>query len=201
MSSPLQVGITGGIGSGKSLICKVFQLLGVPVYDADSRARSLMSQDEELRQSITSVFGPGAYSRGGDLDRAYLASIAFSDETVLQRLNQLVHPKVGEDYTQWVSSHSDEAYLIKEAALLFESGSWKQLDFVVNIMVPEAMRIKRVLSRDPDRSEEQIRAIMDKQWSDQKRQSLAHTNIRNDETILLLPQLLSWHQQWSKSVV
>ena len=201
MSSPLQVGITGGIGSGKSLVCKVFQLWGVPVYDADSRARSLMLQDKELKLSITNAFGPDAYTQEGNLDRAYLASIAFSDETVLQRLNHLVHPKVGEDYTQWVSNHSDEVYLIKEAALLFESGSWRQLDFVVNIAAPEAMRMKRVLSRDPGRPEEQVRAIMDKQWSDQKRQSLAHTTVRNDETILLLPQLLSWHQQWSKSVV
>ena len=197
MSSPVQVGITGGIGSGKSLVCRIFRTLGVPVYNADSRARFLMSEDEELKQSIISSFGPNAYTATGDLDRTHLASIAFSDETVLRRLNQLVHPRVGRDYACWVENHSGHAYVVKEAALLFESGSWKQLDFVINMLAPEAIRVRRVLSRDPDRSEAQIREIMARQWSNEKRQSLAHINLLNDETVLLLPQILSWHQKWS----
>ncbi|MDN5200708.1 dephospho-CoA kinase [Fulvivirgaceae bacterium BMA10] len=193
---PKQIGITGGIGSGKSLICKVFNCLGVPIYDADTRAKWLMSHKRELIESIKETFGPQSYSESGDLNRQYLAANVFSDQDKLQQLNGLVHPAVGEDYKEWVGKHGSSAYVIKEAALLFESGSYKSLDTVITIYAPVALRIKRTLMRDTQRNEKEVLAIIDKQLPESERQAKADFTIKNDDTTLVLLQVLKLHEKF-----
>ena len=126
--STLKVGITGGIGTGKTLVCKVFSTLAIPIYNADSRAKWLMNNDTNLKSNIVQLIGKEAYNKQDNLDSKFIASIVLKDETLLQKLNQLVHPKVGEDFENWVSMQFHVPFVLKEAALLFEAGSYKLLD-------------------------------------------------------------------------
>ena len=197
MRSKLQIGVTGGIGSGKSLVCKIFSILGIPVYDADSRARWLMNNQYELKESIKEHFGPKSYDRNGALNRDYVAQRAFNDPEQLKRLNSLVHPAVGIDYAEWVSKQKADC-TIKEAALMFESGSYKELDHVINVSAPEELRIRRVLERDSFRKEAEIRAIMAKQISEEERSQKSDFIIINDDHQMVLPQVLTLHDRFSK---
>lgn len=192
------VGITGGIGSGKSLICKIFLVLGVPVYSSDERAKWLLSYDDLLKKQIIQQFGKEAYNQGGELNRSYLAQTIFTDEAKRLQLNALVHPRVGEDFRKWREAHMASPYALKEAALLFETGSYKQLDKIINVSAPEVLRIQRVLLRDTHRSKEQLEAIMQKQWSDKAREELADFTINNDERKLVLPAVIKIHKQLVK---
>jgi len=191
----LQIGITGGIGTGKSLICKVFAQLGVPVYDADSRAKWLMSQSPALKEAIRTQFGQEAYSDSGQLNRAYLASIVFNDEAQIRRLNALVHPAVAEDYAQWLSVQRSP-YLLKEAALMIESGSYRGLDQLIVVSAPLPLRIARIRRRDPQRSEEEIRGIIGKQMPEDEKLAYAQVVLPNDEQQALLPLILRCHEHW-----
>lgn len=195
MSKPFQVGITGSIGSGKSLICKIFKTLGVPVYDADSHAKKLMTTDGILMSGIKKEFGDLSYHGNGSLNRKYLAEHVFHDEEKLQRLNSLVHPRVAVDYSNWVEKHQRFPYVLKEAALLFESGSYKSLDRIVVVHAPVEMRIQRVLKRDA-RTVEQIRAIVEKQMPDDEKLNRADDIVVNDESVLLIPQVLKLHKEF-----
>lgn len=192
----LQIGITGGIGSGKSLVCRIFAQLGVPIYDADSHAKKLMTTDGILISGIKKEFGDLAYHPDGALNRKYLADHVFNNEKKLALLNNLVHPRVGADYEQWVRQHSTHRYVIKEAALLFEAGSAKVLDQIIVVYAPESMRIKRVLSRDAHRTVEQIREIVGKQMPEDEKLKRADHIIVNDETQMIIPQVLKLHQQF-----
>ena len=194
MSTPLQIGVTGGIGSGKSLVCKIFSFLKVPVYDADSHAKSLMTTDGILVAQIKKEFGDLAYHPDGKLNRAWLASHVFSDEEKLERLNSLVHPRVAADYQQWVSRHNAEPYVIKEAALLYESGSFRILDKVVVVSAPEKVRQERVLKRDAHRSVEQFREIVEKQLPEEEKLRRADYLIVNDDRTMVIPQVLKLHE-------
>lgn len=193
---PLQIGITGGIGSGKSLVCKIFEKLGASVYDADSRAKYLMTTDGILISQIKKEFGDLSY-QGPILNRVFLAQTVFSDEQKLFRLNQLVHPRVHFDYQQWVDKHDGELYVIKEAALMFESKSNKMLDKVIVVYAPEALRIKRVTQRDQHRSEKQIKDIIQRQWPEEEKMKQADFVIYNDEHQLVTPRILELHQLFS----
>lgn len=193
----LQVGITGGIGAGKSIICRVFEVLGIPVYDADTRAKALMKTDRALISSIREAFGEEAYL-GEEVNRTHLAKVAFERPEMLERLNALVHPRVGADYERWVGENTDAAYTLKEAALLFETGSYKQLDVVIYVSAPEGVRIDRVLKRDSHRTEADVRKIMARQWSDAKKLKLADVHINNDGSELVVPQVLAVHHQLLK---
>ncbi|MBT1697230.1 dephospho-CoA kinase [Fulvivirgaceae bacterium PWU4] len=195
----LQIGITGGIGSGKSLVCRIFAQLGVPVYDADSHAKKLMTTDGILISGIKKEFGDLAYHPDGALNRKYLADHVFNNEKKLALLNNLVHPRVGADYEQWVRKHSTHRYVIKEAALLFEAGSAKVLDQIIVVYAPESMRIKRVLSRDAHRTVEQVREIVGKQMPEDEKLKRADHIIVNDETQMIIPQVLKLHQQFLKA--
>jgi dephospho-CoA kinase len=198
---PLQIGITGGIGSGKSLVCRIFNCLGIPVYDADSRAKSLMVSDHVLMEGIRKEFGSESYDTVGNLNRQYLARIVFPDPDKLQRLNTLVHPRVALDYENWVTGYEGTVpYVIKEAALLFESGSSAQLDKVIVVSAPEDVRMKRVKARDAHRDEKQIRDIMAKQWPEEEKLKRADYIIYNDESVLLIPQVIALHQEFSTFV-
>lgn len=185
----LQLGITGGIGSGKSTVCKIFQTLAVPIYDADSRAKQLMTTEKALVVSIKKEFGEASYLPGGELNRAYLAEAAFSSVELTKKLNALVHPAVARDYMAWAEAQTSP-YTIKEAALLIESGSYQQLDKLIVVTAPIDLRIARIKKRDPFRTESEIRNIMAKQLSDQEREDRADFIIKNDESELLTAQVL-----------
>ncbi|MEQ8424332.1 MAG: dephospho-CoA kinase, partial [Cyclobacteriaceae bacterium] len=159
MNKPIQVGITGGIGSGKSLVCRIFGSLGIPLYDADSRAKILMTTDRILVDQIKKEFGNLSFNEDGKLNKEHLRK-AFNDPQEIKKLNKLVHPCVGRDYANWVSQQSESKYVIKEAALLIESGSAKELNHLVVVFAPKELRVQRVLKRDPHRSPTEIENII-----------------------------------------
>jgi dephospho-CoA kinase len=194
--TPLQVGITGGIGSGKSLVCRIFSCLGVPIYDADSRAKSIMTTDGILISEIKKEFGVLAYHPDGSLNREYLGKLAFDNPQRLHTLNKLVHPRVGMDYTNWLNEQITSRYVIKEAALLIETGSYQSLDKIIVVHTPEALRINRVLQRDPHRDRNQVQEIMRNQLKDEEKIKLADFVIKNDETSLVIPQVLELHERF-----
>jgi len=198
LATPLQVGITGGIGSGKSLVSKIFQLLGIPVYDADSHAKKLMTTDGILISQIKKEFGDLSYQSDGSLNRAYLASHVFNNDQELAVLNNLVHPRVGVDYAAWVKAHSNSPYVLKEAALLYEAGSYRSLDKIIVVSAPERVRVARVQKRDPHRTVEQIKAIVEKQMPDHQKLERADYIVVNDETQLVIPQVLELHNAFLK---
>ncbi|MEQ8243674.1 dephospho-CoA kinase [Fulvivirga sp.] len=198
MNKLLQVGITGGIGSGKSLVCKIFASLGIPIYDADSRAKWLTSNSETIKAAIIAHFGAEAYTETG-LNREYIAGRVFNNKQELEVLNGIIHPEVGKDYKAWVKSQSSD-YVIKEAALMFESGSYKVLDKVINVTAPIPLRIQRVLKRDPFRTEKEIQSIIEKQLSDEERIERSDYIINNDEKEMLIPQVLKLHEEFKTMI-
>lgn len=188
----LRIGLTGGIGSGKSTVAQLFELLGIPVYYADDAAKELMNTDEELKNSIKKNFGSQAY-KNNLLDRQYMATVVFNDPEKLKVLNSLVHPATLKDAGQWMQRQTTP-YVIKEAALLFESGADKMLDHVIGVAAPEELRIKRVMKRDGVSREEVIKRLS-KQMEEEKKLSLCDFILVNDETQLLIPQVLELHQK------
>lgn len=196
MKLPYQVGITGGIGSGKSTISKVFQSFGVPVYDADSRAKKLMTTDGILVDQIKKEFGTLSYWPDGSLNRAHLSEVAFGNAKRLNTLNGLVHPRVAVDYQGWVAEHANHPYLIREAALLYEAGATTGLSCVILVIAPEALRLKRVLARDPQRTEASVREIMKNQWPEEEKMKRADVIIYNDDHHLVIPQVIELHQKF-----
>jgi dephospho-CoA kinase len=196
VSTPKQIGITGGIGSGKSLVCRIFSALGIPVYDADSRAKSVMTTDGILISQIKKEFGVLSYHADGSINREYLAQ-AFKSSEKLKILNELVHPRVGIDYKQWVSEQHT-SYIIKEAALLFEAKSNLGLNKTIMVYAPRELRVKRVLQRDAHRNRQQVEEIINNQMPDEEKMRLADFVVTNDETQLVIPQVLALHDQFLK---
>lgn len=190
MNKPLLVGLTGGIGSGKTTVSKIFLSLGIPVYYADDRAKWLMANDTVLKEEIQKNFGEESYDDEGQLNRAYLAEQVFPDQERLAQLNALVHPAVGRDFAAWVDDNRHYPYLLKEAALIFEAGSYKALDKVIVVTSPKEERIRRVLLRDLQRSREQVLAIIDKQMSENERKRRANYLIDNSGKVLVIPQVM-----------
>lgn len=200
MKRPLQIGITGGIGSGKSLVCHMFACLGVPVYDADSRAKSVMTTDGILVMQIKKEFGGLSYHADGSLNRNYLAGTVFNNPERLEVLNKLVHPRVGEDYLKWLDKQREHAYVLKEAALLYESGSYKALDKVIVVHAPETVRVARVKQRDPHRSEQEIKGIIKNQMDAELKRAHADFVIMNDNNQMVLPQVLKLHLLFTQGI-
>jgi dephospho-CoA kinase len=190
---PLEVGITGGIGTGKSLVCRIFSLLNVPVYDADSRAKWLVANDPLLKEQIKNKFGNDIFSPQGELNRVLLASRVFSDAEQLTVLNSLVHPRVGDDYKRWVALQQGVPYVLKEAALLYESGSYATLHKVIVVTAPLELRLERIQARDPQRTLAEIHAIINKQMDEALKISRADYVIHNDGTQPLIRQILALH--------
>lgn len=193
----LKIGITGGIGSGKTTICKIFETFGIPVFYADTVAKQLMTSDDILVQGIKAAFGELSYSKEGILDKKYLANIVFNNEVQLAKLNSLVHPAVFRAFDKWESSQTAAPYVLKEAALLFESGSYKSCDFTILVTAPRELRIKRVMQRDAV-SAEQVIARINKQLDDEEKEKMADFFINNDEVSLLIPQVLDLHINFIK---
>jgi dephospho-CoA kinase len=197
-SKTFQVGITGGIGSGKSVICKIFTCLGVPVYDADSRAKSIMTTDGILIAQIKKEFGDLAYLPDGSLDREYLSRVIFENQEKRTLLNQMVHPRVAADTDRWLDQNREASYVVREAALLIESGAYLKVDKVILVTAPEELRIKRVLARDPHRLKEEVIKIIATQLPEEEKKKKADIVVHNDETQLLVPQIWQLHNQLLK---
>lgn len=189
----IKIGITGGIGSGKSTVCKVFASLGIPINDADSLAKRIITEDKELKESIITNFGKEAYFPDNTYNRNYISNIVFNDKDKLALLNELVHPKVIEYSNSWAEKFSHEPYVIKEAALMFESGSYKHNDFNLLVESPVELRIKRICERDSI-SEDMALKKINSQMSDSDRRKLADAIIINDEQHSLIAQIVQIHQ-------
>lgn len=187
----LKIGITGGIGSGKSTVAKVFEVLDIPVYYADDAAKRLMNEDEQLKEKIQLQFGNEVY-KNGQLDKKHLANIVFKSPQQLALLNALVHPATLQDAERWMQKQST-AYAIKEAALIFESGAHEHLDYVIGVTAPAPLRIQRTMQRDGITREEVI-ARMDKQMDETIKMKLCDFVVKNDEQEMLLPQVLALHE-------
>jgi dephospho-CoA kinase len=189
MKNQKLIGITGGIGSGKSLICKIFATMDIPVYDADSRAKSLMNNDLDLKNSIQNLLGEQAYTPAGEYNRPWVASQVFNNPDLLKQLNSIVHPRVREDSKTWISQYSNAPFLLYEAALMKAAGDGNMFDKVIVVNAPIDLRIKRVMKRDK-RSEQEVRDIIARQISDEERLQIADFIIENDDKQSVLEQVL-----------
>lgn len=194
----IKVGLTGGIGSGKTTVAKIFELLGVPVYYADDAAKRIMSEDEQLKSAVKREFGDGAY-KNGELDRSFLSSKVFNDPFQLEILNSLVHPATIRDATHWMNQRLAEsagriAYTLKEAALIFESGSAEQLDYVIGVSAPLQLRIKRTMERNNTSYDEVVKRL-NNQIDEKIKMKLCDFIIYNDEQQLLIPQVMELHEK------
>lgn len=191
----LKIGLTGGIGSGKTTVAKVFETLGIPVYYADEATKRLMNSDENLKYLLIKNFGEATY-KNGELDRKYLANIVFNDKDKLELLNSITHPATINDAEEWIKDQTT-SYIIKEAALLFESGAAKNLDYFIGVYSPEELRINRVMQRD-NISREEVLQRLSKQMDENKKMELCDFVIINNEEELVVPQILGIHQQLLK---
>lgn len=190
----MNIGITGGIGSGKTLVCRIFSVLGIAVYDADREAKALMNTHPGLIDSLKEAFGDQVYGSEGELDRAYLAAEVFGNQEKLDLLNGIVHPVVIEAGVAWMNAQQGP-YSVKEAALLFESGSYEANDYNILVFAPVEERIRRVMARDQV-SREQVLARMDKQMPEEEKMKLADFVIYNDGSRALIPQVLALHERF-----
>lgn len=185
----LRIGVTGGIGGGKSLVCNILEKMGVPVYYADQEARRLMNGRPELREGISRLLGPEAY-RAGELDRQRVASMVFADPVLLDELNKLVHPAVHEDFYEWTRLQEGKPVVAEEAALLFESGAYRMLDRNILVSAPEDLRLRRVMQRDGVGRQDVLQR-MRRQMDEESKKELADEVILNDGHRLLLPQVVA----------
>lgn len=192
----LRIGITGGIGSGKTTVCDMFALMEVPVYNADAETKAMYNSHPELRQKLIALFGETIYS-GPELNRAKLGELVFSDKEKLAQLNAIVHPMVFDHYENWCKQHADKPYTIKEAAIMFESGSYKHLHFVVGVIAPMSVRIQRVMHRD-SLTEEAVKLRIQNQMHQDKLQNLCDFTIENDGRQSVLKQVIKLHAKFIK---
>ncbi len=192
----LKVGITGNIGSGKTTVSKIFEILGVPVFYADDAAKQVMVEDATLIDALKAEFGKESYFNDGSLNRKHIAGIVFNNEAELTKLNAIVHPAVFRAFDSWVAGIKNAPYVVKEAALLFESSSYKMCDKTIMVTAPLDLRINRVMQRD-GLSRDEIESRNARQFSEEKKIHLADFVIRNDDTELVIPQVLELHKQFS----
>ncbi|GAB1450167.1 dephospho-CoA kinase [Draconibacterium sp.] len=184
----LKIGVTGGIGSGKSTVCLIFKMLGIPVFEADLVAKKLINSNEEIRAGLLLLFGNKIYDDNNLLNRKMLADLIFNDDNLLEKVNNLVHPAVRNDFIHWVEKQNAD-YVIHEAAILFESGFYKMMDFTVLVSAPIEMRIDRVVERDNIKAE-MVESRIKKQWTDEEKRKLASIELVNDNQNLLIPKIL-----------
>ncbi|WP_297793592.1 dephospho-CoA kinase [uncultured Eudoraea sp.] len=192
------VGLTGGIGSGKTTVAKLFKELGIPVYNSDSRAKELMCESEELKTAIKDLLGKKSY-KNESLNKKYIADKVFTNKNLLQKLNAIVHPAVKKDFMAWVEKKSTP-YVIQEAAVLFENGSYKNFDKMILVKAPKADRLERIMKRDKHEKEE-ILARMENQWKDSEKIPLSDFIIENIDLEKTKLQVHSIHDQLLKIVV
>lgn len=194
----LKIGITGGIGSGKTTVCKVFETLGIPVFNADLVAKQIMVTDVVLIAEVKSAFGKDSYLENDILNNKHIAEIVFNDSKALETLNSIVHPAVFRAFDDWVNEFpASVPYVLKEAALLFESGSYQMCNFNILVTAPITTKLARVMQRDGV-TEAQVNARMDKQFSDEQKLKMANYLIENTENRSVIMQVLDLHQQFLK---
>ena len=191
------IGITGGIGSGKSVVCAILRTLTVPVYDADQEARKVYEKYPELVEKIKKDISNDVFDKNDKVDRKKMAEVVFSDPEKLKILNSLIHPVVRKDFLKWCASHESQPYVVKEAAILFESGAHKDCDQVISVVSPIELRIQRVRERDR-KSRADVERIIENQLSDEERSKRSDFIIQNDEKEMLIPQVLAIHDQLIK---
>ncbi|MDE3184332.1 MAG: dephospho-CoA kinase [Bacteroidota bacterium] len=189
----LRIGLTGGIGSGKSTVARIFSVLGIPVYDSDTASKRLMAEDEMLKDKIIQSFGKESYTNGR-LNRKYLSEQVFSDPKKTDLLNSIVHPATIKDAEEWMKKQNSP-YLIKEAALIFESGSNRFLDKVIGVSSPLSLRMERTMKRS-NISAEQVKARINLQMDEEEKMALCDYIIVNDEQQMLIPQVLLLHKKF-----
>ncbi len=194
----VKVGITGGIGSGKTTVCNVFKLLGIPVFEADTVAKNLYDTNTEIKSGLIKLFSEDIYQPDNKLNRKKLAAHIFSNELQLTKVNELVHPVVRGEFEKWLTIHKNSPYIIHEAAILFESGFYKLMDFSILVTAPETERIKRVMLRDGI-TETMVRERMGKQWSEEKKQKFADLILQNDNKNLIIPEIIKTDKNLRKN--
>ena len=185
------VGLTGGIGSGKTTIATMFNELGIPIYIADIEAKKLTNSSEEIKAELLKILGDKAYDEDG-LNRKYVADQIFNDAELLKKVNKVIHPQVTKHFKNWAKQQS-EAYCIKEAAILFENGGYKECDYTILVTAPKETRIDRILKRD-DITEAEIKSRMDNQWPDEKKIELADFVIENTDIDATKEQVIKVHE-------
>ncbi|WP_336128749.1 dephospho-CoA kinase [Mesoflavibacter sp. CH_XMU1422-2] len=185
------VGLTGGIGSGKTTIANFFKELGVPIYIADTEAKALMNRSKVIKRKLIALFGDNAY-QNGKLNRDFLSKQIFNNKDLLQKMNAIVHPKVASHFKRWVKKQ-EAPYVISEAAILFENGSYKKYDYIITVTAPEEVRLKRVMSRD-SASKEKVKSVMNNQWKDEEKIKLSDYVIQNINLEEAKAQVLQIHQ-------
>ena len=186
-----KVGLTGGIGSGKSTVARVFGVLGIPVFNADEESKRLLREDNGVKSAVIAAFGPSVYP-SGELDRSALASIVFNDPDALAKLNGIAHPAVRKQLGRWVDEQRSP-YMLVEAALMVDTGWYRSMDHLVTVIAPEAVRVKRVMARDGV-GEEQVLARLRNQVGEEQRLAVADSVIQNDGYELVIPQVLALHE-------
>lgn len=192
----LKIGLTGNIGSGKTVVARIFSQLGVPVFFADNEARELF-EDDHIKSEIRKLFGSAVFSPSGEVLRPVIAEIVFSDQKLLEKLNKIIHPAVREKYFRWCLDHADAHYTLYEAAILFESGYYREMDKVICVVAPEELRTRRVMQRDNLPAEE-VKRRMANQWEEGRKVELADYIIRNDETDSVIQQVIRVHREMLK---
>lgn len=194
----IKVGLTGGIGSGKTTVCNVFKQLGIPVYHADNQARVLSDTNQEIIRALSDLFGKNIYTSTG-LDRKKLSEFIFVNSDLLQKVNAIIHPKVREDFNSWLNEHNEMKYIIHEAAILFESGLHTLFNKIITVTAPEEIRIRRIMERESV-SEDYVRNIIGNQWPERKKRNLSDYVIVNDQQRMILPQVLEIHNELTSLV-
>jgi dephospho-CoA kinase len=194
----IKVGLTGGIGSGKTMVCEIFKLLDIPVFHADDEAKKFL-QSPNVIQELTNIFGKDIIDHTGTINKKALAKIVFNDHKALETLNGIIHPLVSKQFDKWCIHYANHEYIIQEAAILFESGFYKKFDIVITVSAPIELRLKRVAKRDQSPVQE-IKKRMDKQWAENKRNRFADHMITNDNENLVIPQVLGIHQNILKKL-
>ena len=191
--SKLKIGITGGIGSGKSFCARFFTYMGIPFYNADQRAQYLMIHDPTVKNDLVQLLGENVYLQNGRINKPFMRDQIFKNPVIREAVNEIVHPAVGRDYEKW-HQESVAPFTMKEAALLVESGSYKDLDHLIMVEAPLQLRMQRVIRRDNISSEE-VRHRIDSQWPDEEKSKVADSVIDNSGLFPLLPQIISHYNQ------
>jgi dephospho-CoA kinase len=189
----LKVGLTGSIGSGKTLVSKIFETMGVNVFYADNSAKALY-ENNKVREGIVNIFGASILTENSKIDKKVFAEIIFNDKSALKKINSIIHPLVMDDFEKWLTNHKNEPYVLHEAAILFESHLSKKFDFIITVSAPEDLRIERIMKRD-NVNHEIVIARIKNQWSDERKVRLADFVILNNETELVIPQVMKIHKK------
>ena len=193
---PIQLGITGGIGSGKSVVCEILKTLGFPVFNSDLESRMLLSNNPKVVKNVKQLLGNAAYLTDGQPDRKYIAEQVFQNGELLNQLNSILHPEVRVAYQSWVASRLHHRLVVKEAAIMFESGAWVDLDHIVAVVAPLPLRINRIMQRD-HKTEAEIMLVVNRQMAENELIQRSNRIIVNDDQQLIMPQILQMLEELS----